>query len=156
MKAYSDTFKLLGKSLFSNDILILLVAVCTAFFLIATLATAKAVEGRTKDWKKKRNPKFSHYLCHSLNKLYTLFVTLISIFPLLGMLGTVFGLLGLDLTAGDMNNIRDNFFIALTSTAWGIIFSVIFKVIHAWFADYIEEQIELSKKLTDEFESKGV
>lgn len=58
---------------------------------------------------------------------------MISIFPLLGMLGTVIGLLGLDLASGDMDNIKNNFFIALTSTAWGIIFSVIFKVAHACF-----------------------
>mgnify|MGYP003299639100 CR=1 FL=1 len=81
-----------------------------------------------------------------------LLITVISVFPLLGMFGTVIGLLGLDLTTGDMENIRTNFFIALTSTAWGIIFSVIFKVFHAVIADFVEEQIELSKKLTDYIE----
>ena len=81
---------------------------------------------------------------------YTLFVTFISIFPLLGMFGTVCGLLGLDLSAGDMENIKNNFFMALTSTAWGIIFSVIFKIVHAYYADDIEEQIEIAKKLSEE------
>lgn len=102
--------------------------------------------------EKVRNCKFSKYLCQQLKVLYTLFITSISIFPLLGMFGTVIGLLGLDLSTGDMENIRTNFFIALTSTAWGIIFSVIFKVLHALIADYVEEQIELSKKLADDME----
>lgn len=68
------------------------------------------------------------------------------------MLGTVIGLLGLDLASGDMDNIKNNFFIALTSTAWGIIFSVIFKVGHAWIADNVEEQIETAKKLAEKSE----
>ena len=82
--------------------------------------------------------------------MLALFVTMISIFPLLGMLGTVIGLLGLDLASGDMDNIKNNFFIALTSTAWGIIFSVIFKIAHAWISDDVEEQIEIAKKLAEE------
>ena len=96
--------------------------------------------------------KFSKYLLDGTSRFYTLFVTMISIFPLLGMLGTVVGLLGLDLESGDMNNIKNNFFIALTSTAWGIVFSVIFKLIHAFIADDVEEQIEIAKKLSEESE----
>ena len=55
-----------------------------------------------------------------LEILYALFTTMITIFPLLGMFGTVAGLLGLDFD--DLENIKNNFFVALTSTAWGIIF----------------------------------
>lgn len=95
---------------------------------------------------------FSKFLNSWLNVTYTLFITFISIFPLLGMLGTVMALLGLDLSVGDMTNIKNNFFDALTSTAWGIIFSVFFKIIHAPFANYIENQIEDSKKMSDEYE----
>ena len=73
---------------------------------------------------------------------------MITIFPLLGMLGTVSGLLGLDLANGDMDNIKNNFFIALTSTAWGIVFSVIYKIINALFSSGIEEQIENAKQLS--------
>ena len=63
------------------------------------------------------------------------------------MLGTVFGLLGLDLASGDMENIKNNFFIALTSTAWGIIFSVFFKILDAVFLDDIEKQVESAMNL---------
>ena len=152
MDAYFKTFQLLFASICGSDILILIAGIVTVGCLLMTIWMAKSVEKNAKDWKTKRNSKFSNWLCQWLSKFYTLFVTMISIFPLLGMLGTVFGLLGLDLANGDMENIKNNFFIALTSTAWGIIFSVIFKLIHAWWADYMEQQIELAKRLTDDLE----
>ena len=66
------------------------------------------------------------------------------------MFGTVAALLGLDLSAGDMTNIKNNFFVALTSTAWGIIFSVIFKIIHASSELYFEKKIKESTDLMEE------
>ena len=152
MNAYSEAFELLKKSIKGDDFYILVVAIVALCLFILTFINAVAIKGKVKDWKKVRNSKFSGYLCQQLKVLYTLFVTSISIFPLLGMFGTVIGLLGLDLATGDMENIRANFFIALTSTAWGIIFSVGFKILHALIADYVEEQIELAKKLTDDIE----
>ena len=87
-----------------------------------------------------------------INSNYTLFITLISIFPLLGMLGTVIALLGLDMsTAEAISNAKNNFFGALTSTAWGIIFAVVFKIINARFfadvEDLIQRHLSLIKKL---------
>ncbi|MBQ7007758.1 MAG: MotA/TolQ/ExbB proton channel family protein [Ruminococcus sp.] len=152
MNTYLDSFRLLKKSIRENDFYILLCALVAVVLFILTIIIAFSINKNSKDWKKEKNPKFSSFLCYALKHIYTLFITSISIFPLLGMLGTVIGLLGLDLTTGDMENIRANFFIALTSTAWGIIFSVIFKVLHALIADYTEEKIELAKKLTDRIE----
>lgn len=152
MNTYLDSFRLLKKSIRENDFYILLCALVAVVLFILTIIIALLINKNSKDWKKEKNPKFSGFLCYALKHIYTLFITSISIFPLLGMLGTVIGLLGLDLTTGDMENIRANFFIALTSTAWGIIFSVIFKVLHALIADYTEEKIELAKKLTDKIE----
>lgn len=152
MSIYADAFHKLRESILGNDFLILLAGIVAFVFMMITLVLAKAIRLRTKEWKKNKNIKFSKFLLHGTSKFYTLFVTMISIFPLLGMLGTVIGLLGLDLASGDMDNIKNNFFIALTSTAWGIIFSVIFKVAHAWIADNVEEQIETAKKLAEELE----
>ena len=152
MSIYADAFHKLRESILGNDFLILLAGIVAFVFMMITLVLAKAIRLRTKEWKKDKNIKFSKFLLHGTSKFYTLFVTMISIFPLLGMLGTVIGLLGLDLASGDMDNIKNNFFIALTSTAWGIIFSVIFKVAHAWIADNVEEQIETAKKLAEELE----
>ena len=61
------------------------------------------------------------------NRSYTLFVNFISIFPLLGILGTVWALLGVAVGDG-LEASEDNFLMALTSTAWGVIFSMVFKV----------------------------
>ena len=144
--------KKLIPSLFSNDFYIAITALVTLGLLVLSLLFAKAIAKHTLMWRAKRNVTFSRFLNFWLNVFYALFVTCISLFPLLGMLGTVMALLGLDLSVGDMTNIKNNFFDALTSTAWGIIFSVFFKLIHAPFANYIENQIEDSKKMSDEYE----
>ena len=67
---------------------------------------------------------------------YNMFITLITLFPLLGMFGTVAALLSLDLT-GEIEQIKGNFFNALTSTAWGIVFSVL-------FGSYMREEAEMT------------
>lgn len=89
---------------------------------------------------------------YTLDVSYTLFVAIISIFPLLGLFGTVKSLLMLDIT-GAAQAVQGNFFEALTSTAWGIIFAIIFKMINAFLQPYAENNITLAKgalKLTEE------
>ena len=58
-------------------------------------------------------------------------------------------MLGLDFSANNMENIKTNFFIALTLTAWGIIFSLIFKFINSFASDFIESQMEWGKREVD-------
>lgn len=62
------------------------------------------------------------------NRYYSIFTSIISIFPYLGILGTVFSLIGV---AGDSSfeNMQQNFLIALTSTFWGVVFAIAFKVL---------------------------
>jgi len=61
------------------------------------------------------------------NKCYSIFTNIISIFPYLGILGTVFTLI---LVAGDsgFENMQQSFLMALTSTGWGVLFAILFKV----------------------------
>ncbi|MBR3666493.1 MAG: MotA/TolQ/ExbB proton channel family protein [Ruminococcus sp.] len=67
-----------------------------------------------------------------LNSWYTIFVTIITVFPLLGMLGTVASLLILDTSSPEaLNDASDSFFSALSSTLLGLILAIIFKVINA-------------------------
>ena len=88
-----------------------------------------------------------------LSIFYTLFTTFISIFPLLGMFGTVQALVGLDLT-GEMDGVKQHFFEALTSTAWGIIFAIIFKLLHAWLVAHdAEEMLDRSGRFLDSREA---
>ena len=76
------------------------------------------------------------------------FVTIISIFPLLGMLGTVQSLLSLDM-AGDMDGLKNNFFQALDTTKLGIIYAVVYKVLYAFCQVSIEEQIGKGRQIRE-------
>ncbi len=149
MEQYMYTWKLLKESIMSNDIIILLAAIVALVMMIFTIAFKKSLSICCKD-EKRVNIVSLNRLIALTNLTYNLFMTMITIFPLLGMLGTVFGLLGLDLASGDMDNIKNNFFIALTSTAWGIIFSVFFKLCHAVIVTGVEEAIDSSKKIIEE------
>ena len=75
------------------------------------------------------------------DKLYGAFTAVISIFPLLGMIGTVYSLLCLDMTDTG-GNITDNFWIALTSTFWGAVFGVVFKLLDCTLNPLIEDANE--------------
>ena len=133
-----NVYKLLGASIVSTDRIIGCVALGELVLLVSVFVLKIVILKDKKDLKSvnigiiKRRAKIAVWL-------HRVFLTILSIFPLLGMLGTVFGLLGLDLTNGDMSNIRDNFFIALTSTAWGIIFSVFFKIFDAILNEDVED-----------------
>ncbi len=77
------------------------------------------------------------------DRAYSLFVNITGIFPLLGILGTVVSLLGL---VSDMENVTGNFYAALTSTFWGLIFAIVFKFLDGLIAPQIEQN-EKSVKL---------
>ena len=140
------TLGLLGKSIISNDIPILIAAIAAFVSFMIPVVLRKVIINERNNIEKCNKETLSHHAAVA-SKSYTIFLTIISIFPLLGMLGTVFGLLGLDLASGDMENIKNNFFIALTSTAWGIIFSVFYKILDAFFLEDIGSQIESVRKL---------
>ncbi|MCL2362620.1 MAG: MotA/TolQ/ExbB proton channel family protein [Defluviitaleaceae bacterium] len=68
-------------------------------------------------------------------KYYSMYSNLTGIFPLLGILGTVIALIPM---VQDMANMQHNFFVALTSTLWGLVFAIFFKVLDAMLAPRIE------------------
>lgn len=78
--------------------------------------------------KKHRKIEGALYMIERI--LNEFFVTGISIFPLLGLFGTVKALLSIDFST-EMANTQAHFFDALTSTACGIIFAVFFKIVNA-------------------------
>lgn len=73
------------------------------------------------------------------NLCYSLFVNAIAIFPLLGMLGTILALLKL---ASGGDNLIENFYGALTSTLWGLVFAIIFKI----FDGIVSAKVEANEK----------
>ncbi len=110
---------------------------------ILTISESKIVEGKLKSGNKASINNANYY---RLDIYYTLFITFISIFPLLGMFGTVQALLTLD-TSGDMVGLKDNFFLALTSTAWGIVFAIVFKIANAFIQASTESHISIMKNI---------
>jgi chemotaxis protein MotA len=73
------------------------------------------------------------------------------------MLGTVTALLGLDMSNAEaISNAKNNFFDALTSTTWGIIFAVIFKVVNAFIATSVEDNIRKLSELSDKLKTRIV
>lgn len=121
-----------------------------AFFAVICLVIVsisnKNIDKSFEQWKSENY--YSNLIYKTLTIMYSLFVTLITIFPLLGMFGTVKSLLQLNLT--DENAIisaRSSFFDALTSTAWGIIFAIIFKLVNAIISKHAEDNIDKISEL---------
>lgn len=68
--------------------------------------------------------------------LYNIFSTLTSLFTMLGILGTVISLIPM---VENMDTIKANFLVALTSTFWGLVFAVLFKILDASVSGRIDD-----------------
>ncbi len=137
-----EFIKVLFGSLGENIIIIVFAvaeAIIAAFIKIFNDGYYKKI---FKSGQEKNNIDFNYKL---VDILYSLFVTIISIFPLLGMLGTVASLVTLDMS-GDMSVVQDKFFLALTSTAWGIVFAIVFKIVNAVIQTKTEDNLEKAKR----------
>lgn len=120
-------------------------AIVALVVLVFSIAFACAINRHFK----KGDDDLKNVVYYLLDISYTVFITIISLFPLLGMFGTVKSLIGLGeifQTDDDMNSIKSEFFLALTSTALGIICSIVYKIINAFFQPFIENQIEKARK----------
>ena len=146
------------------NIIIFVFAVITAMVAVVLHQSRRAVDNEIYDWEAsssdfynvdKVDKIFDSY--RKINTNYTLFITLISIFPLLGMLGTVLALLGLDLSNADaISNAKNNFFGALSSTAWGIIFAIIYKIVNARMFSDVEDLIQRHLSLIKKLRKSGI
>lgn len=82
-------------------------------------------------------------LYRDATRWYYLFSSLIAVFPLLGISGTVIGIIP---ALSDFEHINQYFSLALSSTLMGILFSVIFKVVEGMISgDYalVSERISI-------------
>lgn len=82
---------------------------------------------------------------------YSIFSNMTGIFPLLGILGTVISLLGV---VNDSHDITGNFFSALTSTFWGLVFAIIFKALDSIIIPNIEETEKNASRYLDKKREK--
>jgi chemotaxis protein MotA len=146
------------------NLIIFAFAIVTALVAVVLHQNRRAVDNEIYDWEASSNDLynvdrvdkiFDSY--RKINTNYTLFITLISVFPLLGMLGTVLALLGLDLSSAEaISNAKNNFFGALSSTAWGIIFAIVFKIINARMFSDVEDLIQRHLSLIKKLRKSGI
>lgn len=153
------------------DFLIFALAVLTLFLIFRTRHLVKDVlktlkpEGYLPAGKVDSDQMKAHYDLYlspegekilqekqrKTNLSYTLFVNVTSIFPLMGLLGTVISLLPMVKIMGDLDAQTGSFFLALTSTFWGIVFAIIFKGING----LVEAEIDYCNKMTDLYFSRN-
>ena len=119
------------------------VAAAACFFL--ALKSANTIHRKIDRMSDK---DFKSTMYYYLSIPYTIFTALISIFPLLGMLGTVVALLTLDLS-GDTETVKSSFFQALDTTMWGLVYAIIFKIVNAVKQSFIETQEEKARQLLE-------
>ncbi|MBE5923590.1 MAG: MotA/TolQ/ExbB proton channel family protein [Lachnospiraceae bacterium] len=72
-----------------------------------------------------------------MNQTYSMFANVTTMFPLLGMFGTVWALIPMVDSIGTTDT--SSFFAALTSTALGIVFALIFKFLDATISYKIDD-----------------
>lgn len=135
----------MARSIITDDFYILVFFIIAMFTLYKSLSVKAEIRSELK--KMPDNPDWAKKLRKRLNIFYTIFLTLVSVFPLLGMFGTVTALLDLDFSemgsmTSSLDAVKSDFFKALTSTAWGIVFAVGFKIFNARIAFDMEDTIE--------------
>jgi len=168
-------------NLFGYDLIIILTAVGTlGYFLFVRLHSIKVYnEIHTKGYRPddvmdkgetgppsreevKRTKLKLRKMRETSDKYYSMYTNLTGIFPLLGILGTVIALIPM---VQDMANMQNNFFVALTSTLWGLVFAIFFKVLDAILSPRIErnnrgiddylEKLEVSTAMPEPKSSDG-
>lgn len=143
-----DFVSTLLKSIFTtSDIIILFFAIGTGFVFYLTFRIEKKLFDNLRFNERLANPKEKKVSTPKdirehedlvlkqrdhMNICYSFFSNMTAIFPLLGMLGTVKSLIGV--ASNIAGTEIDQFFGALTSTAWGIIFAVIFKLLDSFIS----------------------
>lgn len=133
--------------------------------LILTFGSYREIRRNRKKLKAKMkkmpdNPDWAEDLRKSLNKAYSLFTTSITLYPLFGMFGTVISLISVgdvdfSQATESLNAIKGDFFTALTSTAWGIVFAAIFKIWNAFLQPGIEDDMNILTSLVDDLKEKN-
>ena len=89
---------------------------------------------------------------NKLNLFYSIFASLTGMFTLAGMLGTVVSLIPM---VSDLESMQHGFFTALTSTFWGIVFSIIFKFLDSFLSVRVEENMKDIELYFDRATARG-
>lgn len=134
-----ELIPILFSNLYDYDAIIFVAAVINLFVYFFTVGRAKklySVMHPTARAKNSLNEARIVNMREAATSAYAVYINITAIFPLLGILGTVMSLLNM---ASDMSNVQTNFFGALTSTFWGLIFAIFYKLIDSRPAALIED-----------------
>lgn len=81
---------------------------------------------------------------------YTLFLNITAVFPLMGILGTVWSLMKLTGT----DDISANFGMALRTTLWGLIFAIVFKLLDSLISPKLDRALDEADYLIHEHDQE--
>lgn len=110
--------------------------------------------------KMPNNPDWADKLRKKLNKWYSVFTSSITLYPLLGMFGTVISLINVgnvdfSQASESLNAIKGDFFTALTSTAWGIIWAAVFKIRNSFLQPKVEDDMRVITSLVEKLKEEN-
>lgn len=129
------------------------------------LAAALDMRYRPRELIKERVEDVGRHVCHRLERFMNTLGTIASVSPLLGLLGTVFGMIQMFLKIlvtglGDINQLAGGIGQALVSTAGGLCVAIPALMFHRYFrgriAEYVVEMEVQSIALVDAFDEGGV
>lgn len=127
------------------------------------LAAALLLRHRSRDVIKERIEDVGRHISHDLNRFLPTLGTIAAVAPLLGLLGTVFGMIQMFLTilstgVGDANQLAGGIGQALISTAAGLCVAIPALMLHRYFrgkvAGYVVEMEKVAMNLLDVLEAR--
>ena len=130
----------------------------------ALLAAALDVRGRTRDLVRERIEDTGRHIVHRMERFLSALGTIASAGPLLGLLGTVVGMIQmflgiLDHGIGDVNQLAGGIGKALVCTATGMIIAVPALIFHRYFksriAGYVIEMEQEATLLLDALDGRA-
>ena len=134
-----ELIPILFSNIYKYDMIIFVAALINLFVYFFTMSRARRLYDVMHPMAKARNTMQEAKIVDmrkATTSAYTTYINITAIFPLLGILGTVMSLLNM---AQDLENVQVNFFAALTSTFWGLIFAIFYKLIDSRPAALIED-----------------
>lgn len=154
-------FLIFWRNFISYDVLIFILAVINFYIYQRTNLHSKRIQRSLyprgfvpggNAHKKHLKAHYEHFLSlegeeelfrerRKMNLWYSFFNNITSIFPLMGILGTVISLIGMVGKGAEETN--SAFFLALTSTLWGIVFAIVYKAVNGYLAADIDSTDEV-------------
>lgn len=120
---------------------------------IRTMLNAQTLELEDSEERDRVTPDTIRNYERDFNKVcskYNVYAQLIPIFPLLGILGTVAGLIS-EVKAGSLENIMSSLDLALWSTFFGLVWAIVLKIIAAVAPSRIINDVEI---MLDDYDKK--